>query len=230
MASMLTEDDYIKNAMTSLDYLENIIQANYSTTKNKKVNIIAFPVDDGADDFKFENIFGEDVTDLIVEVFIGTAWTPKNFSGNIAKTDSSYFPPKAFVRLSTTGHNIGRVVFNSIEADSFVLSLSPVKKLEYLMNGQNGVSLSGSETETILSIDNSNNMLVTSLRSYSLKHSDYIDTLSTGDTIQPHTMLDKIMETSVIDGYVKVRIKSEFSHVASAAKSDINIITEIGSL
>lgn len=230
LSNMVSGDDYIISAKESLDYLETIITANYLLTKKKKVNIVAFIVDIDANYFKIEDISGKNISSSLIEVFIGTTWVAKDFGDSIPKTDSSYTTGKIFVRMTSSGDNIGRNIFESKECDMYVLSLSSIKKFEYLLNGLTGVVISGDSNETVLSIDIPSLTIVTNVKTYVVKHTDIISTINVGDIIQRFTMLDKVMSAEAIDGYIKIKIKPGYEHFSELVKSDVNVITEIGSI
>lgn len=230
ISDMVSEDDYIISAKENLDYLEAIITANYSLTKKKKVNIVAFIVDIDDNYFRIEDMSGKNISSLLIEVFIGTNWVSKDFGDSIPKTDSSYTTGKIFVRMETSGDNIGRNIFESKECDMYILSLPSIKKFEYLLNGLTGVAISGSSNETVTSIDITSLTITTDSKTYIVKHADVISTINVGDTIQRFTMLDKVMSAEAIDGYIKVKIKPGHEHFSELVKSDVNIIIEIGNI
>lgn len=227
--NMVASDNFVSVAKNMLDSHEAVIEQNEELKYLGHTIVPALIIDVDADNFEIQDLFGENITSILIQVFYGTEWHNVSFGDSIPKTDPSYVAngTKLYVKATKEDSLIKRTIFRTKELDYHILAQAPLTKFEFFINAQAGCYIIGDADETVVSVDVPTMTLVTDLGTYELQHTEYISTLSNGDTVAKFTVLDKIFDVSADDGSTVVSIKNGFHHLSTDIRSDINIKVEL---
>ena len=227
--NMVSTDEFVVSAKGMLSGHEVIIDQNEETKYLGYTIMPSIAIDIDQDNFIFQDLFSSNITTDTIQVFYDGEWTFVNFSESVAKTDLSYpgNGNKVYVKVTKHDSLIKRTIFSTKELDFFILSKTPLDKFKFFINIQNRVSITGGTDESVVSIDSTTNAIVTDVNTYTLLHSDFINTLSVNDIIPRYSMLDEIFNVYADDGSTTIMTHKDFGHLTSKIKSDININVEL---
>jgi len=225
---MISTDSFVDSAKNALLSQEEIISQNKILKYQGYTIMPAVIIDIDQDTFLIQDILGKEITSVIIQVFHGTSWHNAEYSSQIEKTDAlySHHGSKIYVKIPKDSPLIQRTIFRSSVLDFYIMSLPPIVKYEFFINAKVGCYIT-EEEEVVVGIDLAQSKIETNWGERELLHSEYIATLSEGDTIPIYTTLDRIFAVHADDGDTIVSIMNGFHHLAKEVKSDINIKIEL---